>query len=126
MNSGRNDCQRISRRVVFPGTALALGAAAAATVVSEATAQEKISQADAKYQGTPKDDQRCDGCILFQPPNTCKVVKVKSARAAGASCLSRRRSPLRIASASEQGEAARLPRFCDDPNRMLPRERSKL
>jgi hypothetical protein len=75
MNSGRNDCQRISRRVVFTGTALALGAAAAAMVVSEATAQEKISQADAKYQGTPKDDQRCDGCILFQPPNTCKVVQ---------------------------------------------------
>jgi High potential iron-sulfur protein len=75
MNSGRNDCQRISRRVVFTGTALALGAAAAATVVSEATAQEKISQADAKYQGAPKDDQRCDGCILFQPPNTCKVVQ---------------------------------------------------
>ena len=69
------DCQRISRRVVLTGTALALGAAAAATVVSEATAQEKISQADAKYQGTPKDDQRCDGCILFQPPNTCKVVQ---------------------------------------------------
>ena len=67
MNSGTNDCQRISRRVVFTGTALALGAAAAATVVSEATAQEKISQADAKYQGTPKGDQRCDGCILFQP-----------------------------------------------------------
>ena len=47
MNSGRNDCQRISRRVVLTGTALALGAAAVATVVSEATAQEKISQADA-------------------------------------------------------------------------------
>jgi hypothetical protein len=26
MNSGTNDCQRISRRVVFTGTALALGA----------------------------------------------------------------------------------------------------
>ena len=75
MNSSRNDCQRISRRVVFTGTALALGAAAAATVVSEATAQEKISQADAKYQGTPKGDQRCDGCMLFQPPNACKVVQ---------------------------------------------------
>ena len=75
MNSGTNDCQRFSRRVVFTSTALALGAAAAATVVSEATAQEKISQADAKYQGAPKDDQRCDGCILFQPPNTCKVVQ---------------------------------------------------
>ena len=75
MNSGRNDCQRISRRVVLTGTALALGAAAAATVVSEATAQEKISQADAKYQGTPKDDQRCEGCANFQAPNGCKFVQ---------------------------------------------------
>jgi hypothetical protein len=74
MNSGRNDCQRISRRVALTGTALALGAAAA-TVVSQATAQEQISQADAKYQDTPKGDQRCDGCMLFQPPNACKVVQ---------------------------------------------------
>jgi hypothetical protein len=75
MNDGRNDCQDISRRVVVTGTALALGAAAAATVVSQAVAQEKMSQADAKYQGTPKGDQRCDGCMLFQPPNACKVVQ---------------------------------------------------
>jgi len=75
MNSGRNDCQRISRRVVFTGTALALGAAAAATVVSQATPQEKISQADAKYQGTPKGGQHCDGCVNFQPPNVCKFVQ---------------------------------------------------
>lgn len=27
MNNGRNDCQRISRRVVLTGTALVLGAA---------------------------------------------------------------------------------------------------
>jgi hypothetical protein len=74
MNDGRNDCQDISRRVVVTGTALALGAAAA-TVVSQAAAQEKMSQADAKYQGTPKGDQRCDGCMLFQPPNMCKVVQ---------------------------------------------------
>jgi High potential iron-sulfur protein len=75
MNSGQNDCQRISRRVVLTGAVLALGAPAAVTVVSQATAQEKISQADAKYQDGPKGDQRCDGCMLFQPPNTCKVVQ---------------------------------------------------
>jgi hypothetical protein len=33
MTDSRNDCERISRRVVVTGTALALGAAAAATVV---------------------------------------------------------------------------------------------
>lgn len=70
----RNNCERISRRALLSGTALALSAAATATVASRATAQEKMSQADAKYQGTPKGDQRCDGCMLFQAPSACKVV----------------------------------------------------
>jgi hypothetical protein len=75
MNTGRNDCQCISRRLVLTGTALALGAAAATTAVSQSAAQQKISQADAKYQSTPKGDQRCDRCINFQPPNACKFVQ---------------------------------------------------
>ena len=75
MNSDRNDCHCISRRAVLAGTALALGAAAAATTVSPAKAQQKISQADAGYQGTPKDGQHCGGCANFQPPNTCKFVE---------------------------------------------------
>jgi hypothetical protein len=71
-----NDCQRISRRVVLTtGAALSLGAAAAAAVISQSAAQQKISQADAKYQTTPKGDQRCDGCVNFQPPNACKFVE---------------------------------------------------
>jgi hypothetical protein len=84
MNNGRNDCRRVSRRVVLTGTALGLRAAVAAIAVSQAAAQQKISQADAKYQGTQKDDQHCDGCVNFQPPNACKST---SARAAGACCL---------------------------------------
>ena len=70
-----NDCRRISRRVVLTSAALSLGAATAAAVVSWAVAQQKISQADAKYQTTPKGDQRCDGCANFQPPNACKFVE---------------------------------------------------
>jgi hypothetical protein len=62
MTDSRNDCERISRRVVVTGAALALGAAVAATVVPPAEAQEKMSQADTKYQ-------------LFEPPNACKVVE---------------------------------------------------
>jgi len=76
MNIGRNDCQRISRRAALTGTALALGTAAAAAAVSQAMAQVKISQATAKYQNTPKGDQRCDRCVNFQPPNACKVVRL--------------------------------------------------
>ena len=69
-----NDCRRISRRLVLASAALSLGAATAAAVVSQAAAQQKISQADAKYQTTPKGDQPCDGCVNFQPPNACKFV----------------------------------------------------
>jgi len=67
-----NDCRRISRRIVLTGTALGLGAAAA---VLHAAAQQKLSQADAKYQSTPKDNQHCDVCVNFQAPNACKFVQ---------------------------------------------------
>ena len=70
-----NDCRRISRRIVLTGTALGLGAAAAAAAVSHAAAQQKLSQADAKYQNTPKDNQHCDVCANFQAPNACKFVQ---------------------------------------------------
>jgi hypothetical protein len=69
-----NDCRRISRRVALTSAALSLGAATAAAMVTRAAAQQKLSQADAKYQTTPKDDQRCDGCVNFQPPNACRFV----------------------------------------------------
>ena len=85
----RNDRQLISRRVALTGAAFVVGAAAAAAT-QQAAARQKISQADAKYQGTPKGDQRCDGCISFQPPNACKFVQATSAQMVGASCLPRR------------------------------------
>jgi hypothetical protein len=66
-NSG-NNCQPISRRVML--AEIALGAAAA----TRALAQQKVSQADAKYQGQPKGQQHCENCINFQPPNACKLV----------------------------------------------------
>jgi hypothetical protein len=53
INNGRTDCQ-VSRSVLLTGTALVLSAAAGVTAVTQASAQQKISQADAKYQGTPK------------------------------------------------------------------------
>jgi hypothetical protein len=87
MNSGGNDRQRISGRVVLTGTALALGAAATATVVSQAAAQVKVSRATANYQDTSKGDQRSEGCANFQTPNACKFVEGHVTRTARASCL---------------------------------------
>jgi hypothetical protein len=74
MNNGRTDCQ-VSRRVLLTGTALVLSAAAGVTEVTQASARQKFSQGDTKYQSTPKGDERCDGCISFQPPNACKFVQ---------------------------------------------------
>jgi hypothetical protein len=63
----------MSRRV-------ALGrVAGAATVVlgggiSPLLAQEKVTQANAKYQNHPNGQQRCDICQLFRPPSSCQIV----------------------------------------------------
>jgi hypothetical protein len=67
--------ERMSRRVVLRHTALALGVAATGAVTTRAEAQQKISQADAKYQPQPKGQQRCDNCVNFQPPKACKFVQ---------------------------------------------------
>ena len=75
MTNSNDNPQRISRRVALAGTALAFGAAAAGVAVTRAAAQQKISQADAKYQSTPKGQQSCAVCVNFQPPNACKFVQ---------------------------------------------------
>jgi hypothetical protein len=75
MTGSRNDRQPISRRAALARTALALGAATAATMGRQAAAQEKISQAVAKYQPTPNSNDHCELCTNFQPPNACKFVQ---------------------------------------------------
>jgi len=75
MTERGNDHRRLSRRAALTGTALALGAATAATVVRPAAAQQKIGQALAKYQGTPNGNDHCGLCTNFQPPNACRFVQ---------------------------------------------------
>lgn len=75
MNNSRSNYQSISRRAVLSSAALALGVATTITAASQAVAQEKISQGDAKYQGSPKGSQHCDGCVNFVAPNACKFVQ---------------------------------------------------
>ena len=91
MNSGRNDRQRISRRVVLTGAALALGATA--TVVSQTAAQVKISPATANYQGTPKGTSAARAALTSNRRMRANSSKATSVRTAGVSCLSRRRRP---------------------------------
>lgn len=49
--------------------------AGAAVIGTSTPAQPaKMSQQAAKYQETPKGDQRCDNCVLFEAPSSCKSV----------------------------------------------------
>jgi len=55
---------------------LALGCASSWVVPTFGqTPTQKLSQAQAQYQATPKDIRSCGSCSLFQPPNRCKVVE---------------------------------------------------
>ena len=69
------DAETISRRALLGGAALAVGAAATIRTSRRAAAQQKVSQADAKYQDQPKGQQRCEICLNFQPPNVCQFVE---------------------------------------------------
>jgi len=62
-----------SRRTILLRTAGgAAGAAAAFIPVKQAAA--KMAQTAAAYQDSPKGDQKCDTCSLFEAPNSCKIV----------------------------------------------------
>jgi hypothetical protein len=48
-----------------------------ATSKPKAQQKPKLSQADAGYQDTPKNDQKCSECTYFQPLAGCSVVTGK-------------------------------------------------
>jgi F0F1-type ATP synthase membrane subunit c/vacuolar-type H+-ATPase subunit K len=75
MSNNSDSSRQITRRAALTSTALALGVAAAGTAVTSAIAQQKITQAAAKYQDQPKGPQSCAVCANFQPPNACKFVQ---------------------------------------------------
>lgn len=65
-----------SRRRVLKGVVLLAGAAMGTMLGTEGVrAQQKASKDAMKYQDKPNGDQRCDNCVQFTPPNSCKVVE---------------------------------------------------
>jgi len=63
----------LSRRIVLLRSAgCAAGAAALLLPLKQAVA--KMNQKSVAYQDTPKDDQKCSNCSLFQEPNACTLV----------------------------------------------------
>jgi hypothetical protein len=62
---------RLSRRSLLRGAALL----AASVIPIRVAYAQKAPKADAKYQDSPKDGQKCDACVYFQAPNKCGVVE---------------------------------------------------
>jgi hypothetical protein len=69
-----------------------------------ALAQPKLTHEIAKYQDTPKNDQKCSTCILFVTPDSCKIV-VDPILTASASFTERRQDESRVLRRAIWGEA---------------------
>ena len=65
-----------SRRQVLQCAAIAAGGVAVAIAMAS-PAQAKMSFQASGYQPTPKGDQNCVGCSLFQAPSSCILVDGK-------------------------------------------------
>jgi High potential iron-sulfur protein len=61
------------RQILRAGLAVVGGAVA----VGSAQAQDKIAQTMVQYQDTPKDGNKCDTCVNWEAPNSCKIVSGK-------------------------------------------------
>ena len=73
--SGRSGlpARPLSRRtVLLHSVGCAAGAAALLLPLKQAAA--KMSQPSVGYQDSPKGDQECSNCSLFQEPNACTLV----------------------------------------------------
>lgn len=63
------------RAILLRGVTYVAGAAALIAPARTAQAAKMPQTSPAVlYQSTPKDSHQCDGCLLFQAPNSCQVV----------------------------------------------------
>lgn len=61
----------VSRRTILIGAAGAVPLIAFSATGAKAA---KLAQSAVRYQDSPKDGKRCDGCNLFVAPSSCKSV----------------------------------------------------
>jgi hypothetical protein len=72
-DTSRVQSSGLSRRTtLLRSVACAAGAAASLLPVRQAAA--KMAQTAVAYQATPKGDQQCGNCSLFQAPSSCTLV----------------------------------------------------
>jgi hypothetical protein len=65
---------KFSRRALLQGVACGASAVTILSATVNRAAASKMSQQAVSYQSSPKGNQRCDNCALWQPPNACKSV----------------------------------------------------
>lgn len=68
------DANRISRRRILTVAMGVAGAATGAAIIGTTPAHAKATQKSVKYQDTPKGNQACENCALFEAPSSCKTV----------------------------------------------------
>jgi len=69
------ESNKVSRRRLLTVAVGITGAATGAAIMGTATpAYAKVPQKTVKYQDTPKGDQACESCSLFEAPSSCKTV----------------------------------------------------
>jgi high potential iron-sulfur protein len=66
----------LSRRTILVQSA-GCAAGAAALLLPARQAAAKMSQPSVSYQDSPKGDQKCSNCSLFQEPDGCTLVDGK-------------------------------------------------
>ena len=77
MSSEQDLNMLVSRRTILhygACGAIATPLIALTTTANQAGAQDKQAQEAVAYQASPKGDQTCEGCKLFEAPKSCKMV----------------------------------------------------
>jgi hypothetical protein len=66
----------VSRRTLISTVCAAAPALLVASAAGSASAQaaRKMAQRAVAYQATPRGEQQCSNCTLFQPPTDCRSV----------------------------------------------------
>jgi High potential iron-sulfur protein len=73
--TGSNQISRRRVLTIAAGATAVLIAGAASVIGSSTPAlAAKAPQKAVKYQDTPKGEQRCENCALFEVPSSCKTV----------------------------------------------------
>jgi hypothetical protein len=74
MDSKNKDRAQVTRRAILRGAAVA-ASAVPVLLAGVSTAHAKATQKAVGYQDTPKGEQSCANCRVFEPPSSCKTVE---------------------------------------------------